>query len=64
MDEDREVLTKVQELSDLELALLLCLAADQHCIIQTKEEGLDALEEELQLVRAIFGLQPFNCMLI
>lgn len=63
MGEDREILTKVQELSDLELALLLCLAADQHCIIQTKEEGLDALEEELQLVRTIFGLPPFNCML-
>jgi len=50
MEDDKGILAKVQELSDIELALLLCLAADQHCIIQTKEESLDALEEELQLV--------------
>lgn len=48
--ENKEISAKAQELSDVELALLLCLAADQHCIIQTKEEGIDALEEELQLV--------------
>ncbi|MCJ1303069.1 hypothetical protein MMC08_005876 [Hypocenomyce scalaris] len=55
---DRQNLAeKVQELTDVELATLLCLVAGQHCIIQTEEEGLDALEQELQLVATnVFGL--------
>ena len=49
---DRQnIAEKVQELTDVELATLLCLVAGQHCIVQTEEEGLDALEQELQLVR-------------
>lgn len=42
---------KVQTLSDLELAVLICLIAEQHCIIQTERELLENVEEELKLVR-------------
>lgn len=41
---------KIQELTDLELAVLLSLVASQHCIIQTEEDSLDSLEQELRLV--------------
>jgi hypothetical protein len=41
---------KVQTLSDLELAVLICLIAEQHCIIQTEHELLENIEEELKLV--------------
>lgn len=46
---------KVQALSDIELALLLCLVADQHCIIETDEPLLDGLEHELRIVRCLFS---------
>lgn len=42
---------KVQTLSDLELALLVCLVAEQHCILQTETQLLQSIEEELKLVR-------------
>lgn len=41
---------KVQELSDLELAALLCLIAGEHCIIEAEPDLVDAVGEELQLV--------------
>ena len=41
---------KVQTLSDLELAVLVCLVAEQHCIIETEGQLLDAVESELKLV--------------
>lgn len=41
---------KVQELSDVELAVLLSLMANQHCMIQTEDEALPSLESELRLV--------------
>jgi hypothetical protein len=41
---------KVQALSDIELAVLICLVADQHCIIETEKQLLDAVEKELKLV--------------
>lgn len=46
----QSLVERVQELTDVELATLLCLVAGQHCIIQTEPEGLEALEQELQLV--------------
>lgn len=42
---------RVQELTDVELAMLLSLVAGQHCIIQTEREALSSLEQEIQLVR-------------
>ncbi|THY36359.1 hypothetical protein D6D01_00488 [Aureobasidium pullulans] len=53
---------KVQALGDLELAVLLCLVAQQHCIISTQNLLLDNLAQELQLIAAnIFGL---TCALV
>lgn len=42
----------INELSDLELAALICLVCNQHCIIRTPSDLLDGLEGELQLVWA------------
>ena len=44
------VVEKAQGLSDIELAILLCLMASQHCIIRTARDTLLALREEVQLV--------------
>ncbi|OCL06391.1 hypothetical protein AOQ84DRAFT_297062 [Glonium stellatum] len=41
---------KVQALSDIELAALLCLVADQHCIIETEKDLINEVEQELRLV--------------
>lgn len=41
---------KVQTLSDLELAVLVCLITEQHCIIETEAQLLDTVESELKLV--------------
>lgn len=43
---------KIQDLGDLELAILLSLVAEQHCIITTKHKLVDELAKELQLVRS------------
>jgi hypothetical protein len=54
MEEVEDRLTvKVQALSDLELAVLICLVADQHCIIEAELNQLNDIEEELKLVREI-----------
>lgn len=42
---------KVQALGDIELAVLLCLIADQHGIVETDKQSLDALDQEIRLVR-------------
>lgn len=47
---DNLIAIKVQALSDLELAVLICLIADQHCIIETEQNLLKDVEEELRLV--------------
>lgn len=39
-----------QDLSDLELATLLCLVAKQHCLVETEEDIVDDLAQELALV--------------
>jgi hypothetical protein len=44
------VVAKVQQLSDLELATLLCLVAKQHCLIETEEDLLVDVSHELALV--------------
>lgn len=51
MDLD-DIVAKVQCLSDLELATLLCLIAKQHCLVQTEEALIDDVSQELALVRA------------
>ncbi|KAH7384410.1 hypothetical protein DE146DRAFT_668548 [Phaeosphaeria sp. MPI-PUGE-AT-0046c] len=58
MEENEDhIALKVQALSDLELAVLVCLVADQHCIIETERDLIDDVEAELQLIaRDVFGL--------
>jgi hypothetical protein len=40
----------VQDLSDLELATLLCLIAKEHCLFETADALIDDLASELALV--------------
>lgn len=55
---DNHVLTKVHSLSDVELACLLSLISNEHCIISTPADCLDDLVTELQLVtERTFGLK-------
>ncbi len=44
------IVGKVHNLSDLELATLLCLIAKQHCLIETEEDFVDDVAQELALV--------------
>ncbi|KAL3423211.1 hypothetical protein PVAG01_04958 [Phlyctema vagabunda] len=54
---DETLLDKIHDLSDLELAALICLVAQEHCIIDTDPSVLDDLVQELELVAAkAFGL--------
>lgn len=57
MENEDRIAIKVQALSDLELAVLVCLVADQHCIIETDRDLMDDVEAELQLVIVI---DPFS----
>ncbi|KAF8866694.1 hypothetical protein BDZ45DRAFT_795158 [Acephala macrosclerotiorum] len=51
------LINKAQDLSDLELATLICLVAQEHCIIDTEPDALDDLVQELELVATkVFGL--------
>ena len=50
---ENAITTKVQELSNLELAAVLCLSAKQHCIIDTEPDALDDLVHELRLVSSV-----------
>jgi hypothetical protein len=50
---DEGLLNKIQDLSDLELATLLCLTNREHCIIDTDPSALDETVSELKLVRHI-----------
>ncbi len=47
---EEPLLNKVQHLSDLELATLICLVAQEHCIIDTEPDALDDLLQELEFV--------------
>lgn len=50
-ESDDPIALKVQTLSDIELAILICLIADQHCIIETEKESIRDVREEMKLVR-------------
>lgn len=47
---DESLLARVHDLSDLELAALLCLISREHCLISTPADVLESLVLELQLV--------------
>lgn len=50
---DEALLSKIHDLSDLELAALLSLIAQEHCIIDTEPASLDDLVQELELVSVV-----------
>jgi hypothetical protein len=51
MEDSNDKLTvKVQGLSDLELAVLICIVAEQHCIIETSDNLINDVAKELELV--------------
>ncbi|TID19011.1 hypothetical protein E2P81_ATG05987 [Venturia nashicola] len=63
-DETSRLVSKVQELGDIELAALLCFIAQEHCIIEADEEELENVEQELGLIASkTFGLSyaVVNC---
>lgn len=47
---DDRLALKVQALSDLELAVLISIVAEQHCIIEAEEASNNDVAEELKLV--------------
>lgn len=49
--ETSSLVERVQDLTDLELAILLSFVAGEHCIIQTESGALESLEQELRLVQ-------------
>jgi hypothetical protein len=57
---EQNLLHKVHDLSDLELATLICLVAQEHCIIDTDEESIDELVQELELVYPSLILLPIS----
>lgn len=57
---------KIHDLSDLEIATLLCLTAQEHCIIDAVPEVIDDLTLELELVTLptllfVLSLNPSDC---
>lgn len=47
---EEALLDKISNLSDLELAALLCLTNEEHCIIDTDPDSVEDLVHELRLV--------------
>lgn len=45
------VIDKAQELGDLELAALLCLVGNEHCLVEADPDEIYRLDGELRLVR-------------
>lgn len=55
---DDHLLAKVHSLSDVELACLLSLASNEHCMVSTPADCLDDLVAELELIsERTFGLK-------
>ncbi|KFY30840.1 hypothetical protein V493_01609 [Pseudogymnoascus sp. VKM F-4281 (FW-2241)] len=54
---EEALLDKISNLSDLELAALLCLTNEEHCIIDTDPDSIEHLVHELRLIASnVFGL--------
>lgn len=51
MESAQAFLDHVEDLTDLELAVLLSLIAQHHCLVTTADEMVDDLASELALVR-------------
>ncbi|RKF72196.1 hypothetical protein GcM1_249258 [Golovinomyces cichoracearum] len=55
---DEDIIKRIQSLSDLELAVLICLIAHEHCVINTALVCLDNVACELELIATkVFGLR-------
>lgn len=52
---EEALLDKISNLSDLELAALLCLTNEEHCIIDTDPDSVQDLVHELRLVSLHFN---------
>jgi len=50
--DDPTLVERIQDLTDLELAILLSLIAQHHSIIETRDDTLNDLAAELALVRS------------
>lgn len=56
---DSSILERVEELDDLELALLVSTVAQVHCIFSTAVDAIKNIQEELRLSCIdLFGVQP------
>ena len=56
---DGAIQAKLQELGDLELAILVCLVVQEHCMFSTDKDSNRDLQEELRLIcTSTFGMQP------
>lgn len=49
-DTEDPIARKVQMLSDLELAILICFVAEQYCIVEAEDDLTNDVAEELKLV--------------
>jgi adenylate kinase len=61
--EDQALADKIRRLDDLELALLSCLIADQHCLIETSWGYQASLADELKRVSSSYH-HPALCKAI
>ena len=50
------LIERVQNLTDLELAMLLSLMAGQHCVITAEQGELESMEQEVHLVLRVISL--------
>lgn len=50
MVEYHALFDKLEGLTDLEAAVLLCIVAREHCIVDTERDAIEDLENELKLV--------------
>ncbi|MCJ1310087.1 hypothetical protein MMC25_003748 [Agyrium rufum] len=51
------LVSRAQDLTDIELAILLSLIANEHCILETHIDALETLADELQLISSnTYGL--------
>lgn len=62
MDHNVEIRNLALELSDLEVALFLCLAVHEHCRVETADTNVHDVAKELALVNAklLSILRPFD----
>ena len=52
-----------RQLSDLEMALFLCLVSREHCLIETTSDSIQDLAKELALVMQLRSFKMMNTFL-